>query len=381
MIPARDMDAYRAQVDALGDRAASAVRAFLAAELGGIDPAALDVAAVRDAAIAALGGILDVYAVAGASAACGFMERHGMPPQTLQDADRRAIERVVRYQAGKLAEGDVDGFIEQVCNFARDSVGQAANRQQMKAAERGARRRGGGKGAGVRFARVPNGTETCAFCYMLASRGFVYWTRETAGEMDHFHRGCDCKVVASNDPDGIEHYDPEGMRQRMALIEEETGLSFSNKKDLGQISKDMELRSLEWLYGGVAEGARAEKDIGELYSWEKKAVELLSRKGYAVVLPKEEPTAPANIDCLIGGQLWELKNVGDGKHSIEDQLRKARGKWTRLSLQEPVRVVVSCYGRTKSDKSAIDEIIRRSRYWDNVLFISNDERTIKWIKK
>ena len=38
---------------------------------------------------------------------------------------------------------------------------------------------------------------------MLASRGAVYHTRETAGEWRHFHRGCDCKVVPSfeGDPD------------------------------------------------------------------------------------------------------------------------------------------------------------------------------------
>ena len=209
MIPAGDMDAYRAQVDVLAERASGAVRAYLAAELGGIDPTALDVAAVRDATIAALGNILDVYAVAGASTACDFMERHGMGPQTLADLDRSAIERAVRYQAGKLVEGDMDGFIGQLGNFARDAVRKAANEQQLRAAERSARRRGRGKSGGVRFARVPSGRETCAFCRMLASRGFVYWSRETAGEMDHFHRGCDCKIVASNDPEGMEGYDPD----------------------------------------------------------------------------------------------------------------------------------------------------------------------------
>ena len=39
------------------------------------------------------------------------------------------------------------------------------------------------------------GSETCDFCTMLASRGFVYHTEETAGEFDHFHSSCRCKVV------------------------------------------------------------------------------------------------------------------------------------------------------------------------------------------
>ena len=48
---------------------------------------------------------------------------------------------------------------------------------------------------GARFARVPMGGEACGFCIMLASRGFVYHTEETAGEFDHFHSSCRCKVV------------------------------------------------------------------------------------------------------------------------------------------------------------------------------------------
>lgn len=207
MIPAQDMGAYRSQLSALSERARAATLAALRHALDGADPSALDVAGARDDAIAAANDVLSVYAVAGASVACDFSERHGLPPQTMTDIDRRAVERVVRYQAGKLSEGDIDGFIEQVGSFAADSVYRAANGQQMRAAQRGRKARG--KDPAARFARVPSGAETCTFCRMLASRGFVYWSRETAGELDHFHRNCDCLVIASNDPDGIEGYDPD----------------------------------------------------------------------------------------------------------------------------------------------------------------------------
>lgn len=48
-----------------------------------------------------------------------------------------------------------------------------------------------------RYARVPKGAKTCAFCLMLASRGFVYSTRETAGEgLEYsYHSHCDCAIV------------------------------------------------------------------------------------------------------------------------------------------------------------------------------------------
>ena len=59
-----------------------------------------------------------------------------------------------------------------------------------------------------RFARVPQGGETCRFCLMLASRGAVYLTEHKAGAVDHYHANCDCKVVPDWG-DGIEGYDPD----------------------------------------------------------------------------------------------------------------------------------------------------------------------------
>lgn len=48
--------------------------------------------------------------------------------------------------------------------------------------------------AHVRFARIPK-EPCCAFCAMLASRGFVYLTVETAGEFTKFHDDCHCVVT------------------------------------------------------------------------------------------------------------------------------------------------------------------------------------------
>lgn len=65
-----------------------------------------------------------------------------------------------------------------------------------------------------RYGRVPSGGKTCAWCTMLASRGFVYDTKESAGIIaDHYHDDCDCQVVAEFDREQhhIEGYDPDGM--------------------------------------------------------------------------------------------------------------------------------------------------------------------------
>jgi hypothetical protein len=57
------------------------------------------------------------------------------------------------------------------------------------------------------FARIPIG-KTCPWCTMLASRGFVYWSEESAGEFDKWHNDCDCAVVAGTDSGSLpEDYD------------------------------------------------------------------------------------------------------------------------------------------------------------------------------
>lgn len=66
-----------------------------------------------------------------------------------------------------------------------------------------------------RFARVPRG-KTCAFCMILASRGFVYTTARAAGEMNRYHDDCDCQIVPgfADDPPQIAGYDPDALYEQ-----------------------------------------------------------------------------------------------------------------------------------------------------------------------
>lgn len=63
-----------------------------------------------------------------------------------------------------------------------------------RASKRGVVRAGKADGRDVRYARVPVGVETCAWCIMLAGHGFFYMTEETAS---HSHANCDCAIVPS----------------------------------------------------------------------------------------------------------------------------------------------------------------------------------------
>lgn len=82
-----------------------------------------------------------------------------------------------------------------------------------------------------RYARVPTGARTCAFCEMVASRGFVYASEQHAqrrgrGQIqDKYHDDCNCQVVPSWDAEQahIEGYDPDAMYARYKAAWEAAG--------------------------------------------------------------------------------------------------------------------------------------------------------------
>lgn len=118
-------------------------------------------------------------------------------------ADEAAVQGSVRYAAGHLFDDEPDrtlailnGALQRyVYHSVRDTVARNVARDPAR----------------PRFARVPQGAVTCAFCTMLASRGFVYLTRESAGATREWHDDCDCQVVPEWDAQThhIAGYDPE----------------------------------------------------------------------------------------------------------------------------------------------------------------------------
>ena len=171
----------------------------------------------------AIGSITDALENAGESAAAAatdffddIMAAEGLDVSAVMPSGlytTAEIERIARYQAGKLRVDDVDGFIAQVSQSAGHLAYQGGNRTMMYQAglyhgtsnpsrahtyalyHSKNRNKAYGEYQ-VRYARVPQGEETCDFCLMLASRGFVYLTAESAEGWNHTHRNCDCIVVA-----------------------------------------------------------------------------------------------------------------------------------------------------------------------------------------
>lgn len=107
-------------------------------------------------------------------------------PSYFEEYLREALQPVQR----KFQQADAPpSAVTDIAELAMKETENAGRRTLMRAVEDTPEVLG--------YARVLTGLENCAFCVMLASRGPVYRSRESAGdpEMRVFHKGCDCKVV------------------------------------------------------------------------------------------------------------------------------------------------------------------------------------------
>lgn len=78
--------------------------------------------------------------------------------------------------------------------------------------------------SGAGFARVPSGSETCAFCLMLASRGAVYRSAKTAGDGHRYHGKCDCvPTLVRDERDYPKGYDPGALSDVYSMARREAG--------------------------------------------------------------------------------------------------------------------------------------------------------------
>lgn len=223
--------------------------------------------------------------------------------QLYDTTDYSKVEDKVRYFADKLNGGDVDAFKREVVDATHYFVKRSAYDNMVENCRVNA----------VRYARVPSGFETCAFCFMLASRGFVYHSEATAKGLHGYHDNCDCCIVpGAKGRTRIEGYDPEGMYERWyrcveaiggeKRIEEEWEALPDIKRQEwisrhlseagyespeaakrafvnSRINREVESRDWEWLYTGTCRNtrlaanpnaARFKRDMPEVYeAWQE----------------------------------------------------------------------------------------------------------------
>lgn len=129
----------------------------------------------------------------------------------------------------------IDAFIDALLNRLDYEAKRAAGSTQFK---NGAQDKKGKP----RFARVPTGKETCPFCIMLASRGYVYHSSTSAGQLDHYHAHCDCRVVPSFGRGSITGYDPDKYLDQYAAMLDNGKLS---EEGLARSATNAKLRRRE----------------------------------------------------------------------------------------------------------------------------------------
>lgn len=368
MIPRAEFDAYNRAVANISEGAAARVEREVWAWLQ-LNPEA-SVAECRDYAALVMSGVAQSYGEAAAALAAEWYDEqaagHGykLPAAVTSTAySAEQVERAARYQAQKLVSGDARGFARGCGELARNDALRSLNATVMANAKRD-------RGRGVRFARVTTGAETCAFCYMLSSRGAVYHTRKTAGEFVHFHRNCDCKVVPGfGDGEAVEGYDPAGMRERMRRIKEETGLSFAKPSDSRAISEYMAMHDPRWLMDG-SPGVVSKEAGAKPWKKEQEVAHILADNGFDVRFIKE-PKTQKIPDAYLGKETWEFKiPEAFGPKTVKNQFKKAIGKGTS-------RLLISNTKNNADAAEMIDEIrsILASDDFpeiDEVLFVGSD---------
>ena len=260
-------------------------------------------------------------------------------------------------------EPDATKFFGRIREFLRREVVKAPNDAMAQNVNRY-------KELGLRWARVPCGYETCAFCAMLAGRGFVYHSAKFAGDGHEYHAHCRCKVIpGKKGTNGVEGYDPRAWQRLAERFKEidKAEVAPSHKADgtamtLGETREMLkreemtaylrqradELRprpgkrvvrsqALKASGGGEARYLKPEQSFAVNDETKDIVVhEALERYGFAFdILPEDAPgEGHSNIDLVIGGRLWEVKSPyqpGDERKKdklgfVYDNLRRARSQ-------------------------------------------------------
>ena len=180
--------------------------------LQGISWTPENIAQCRDLVLQALASVMPTYTTMAAQASADFYDAaremavgERMGATAISGYDPRKTEGAVRGFVRFVLRDDVQTFNDQVLQRIDYEMKRSAN---MSVVENGRR-----DPKSVRYARVPTGAETCDFCLMLASRGFVYQSESTAFA-SHVHSSCDCRVTPGWDGMEVEGYDPQAIYDR-----------------------------------------------------------------------------------------------------------------------------------------------------------------------
>lgn len=247
------------------------------------------------------------------------------------DATEGAIRSFVRYVT---ENGNVGQFNDQVLQRIDYECKRAAGYSMTENGSRDPLK--------PRYARVPTGPETCLFCLMLASRGFVYHSKKSAGAVNHYHANCDCRVVCGFDGAEVEGYDPDEFYEQWksgVAAKEDAIRKRINREWSGYIESDSE----ESYYATVGEYVRSFTVDGSVdcefmakpLAKELMAARALSKNGHSVFFLKvTEGYKVKNPDCIIdGGRVFDFKRIeSDNPSKIFQNIKRSSGQASRFVI-------------------------------------------------
>ena len=290
--------------------------------------------------------------------------------------------------AADLVEGMSDKFTSDVADLSRYYIHRAAFENMERNCERN----------DLRYARVPSGRETCGFCFMFSSRGFVYRSEDTAGSTHAYHRNCDCVIVPGFEgvpaSDQIDGYDPDGMYGRWskcvkalggdsALRAERDALDARAKAHYkggtdgeryrrfrqARIVAETETRDFRWLNTGEHPMPRYESDIArnEPNRFERMTRDVLEENGFAqFVIERSNEKGTKTPDVLLGSRETKADYKtprGSGFNCIDQLMRDAGKKAdiavihlidgeSTMSMEDAIGYFVRC-GKRRGIREAI----------------------------
>lgn len=272
--------------------------------------------------------------------ACDFFDAHveGAAPSEIAPQPKyikqRLYERIEEHE--QTYELGDDEFLQRMSQDVYTEVYHHANRTMIHNAIKNK----------LRYARVPMGN-ACAFCLMLATRGFVYYTQTSAGEdKGHYHVHCHCKIVAGKKDTTVTGYKPNGLNKRVKQVADSLGIQNFNWKDCMRdssmryaLQKELQFRDTNWLLTGIPPEVGYENELAKknAHDHEIEQAKRLAQHGIKCVFQvdyevdeKTKGTARQKIigktDLVNGIELKSLEHTTNLRKRIEKELRNARDK-------------------------------------------------------
>ena len=217
---------YRDKLSKISEKAADAVRDYVWKEHSGLN----DVSA--EEIISYTKAVVDRYSDASSALACQMYDEIAkaqkafVPPA--EAADYGEVAKAIRGVQKQSPEGKLIG------DPAYRFVKRAAADTMLNNAKRD----------GAEFAWIPSG-DGCAFCQMVASRGWQLASNKTVqgNHADHIHANCKCQFAIRFDGRStVEGYDPDKLRKQYDDAEGSTWQEKLNSMRRGQYAEKKDLQ-------------------------------------------------------------------------------------------------------------------------------------------